>query len=204
MSKRYRHTRNNADTDSDDSDDETTIKVGSSDGKPKDVNVVGNTVYFYCDVTVGTVLALQMTMARLVPRLRGQGVESVNLYIASDGGDVYAALAAYDALRHLDIWLTTVMTGSCCSAATLIAMAGQTRAITSHAHALLHQQRVTFCGLHSHLSDEYANQRLLTDQMVDIYTVAGCAPKPIRAMLADEAVTTPDQALALGLVTEIW
>ena len=187
-------------------DDEDASDLECDDqGTPSTIHVVDHHVYFYCDVTAATGLKLQLTMDRLVPQLKTRGYDEVVLYVSSDGGHVQPALAAYDALVHLDIWLTTVMTGACCSAATLIAMAGSTRAITEHAQMLLHQQRITFSGPHSHLSDEFSNQKLLTEQMLHVYGQAASCPRDtLRRLLTDEVVTTPRQALEMGLATDLW
>lgn len=175
------------------------------DTEEDQVKVQGNCVFFYCPVSTATVLDLQMTMARIVPELKGQGVQEINLYIQSQGGDAFAGLAGYDALQSLDIWLNTIVTGCTCSAATLLAMAGNTRAMTRHSQMLIHQVRVLFAGSTANLRDEHGNTQVLTDQIVRVYTENSyCSDKKIRGMLEDEAVTTPEQALELGLVTEIW
>jgi ATP-dependent protease ClpP protease subunit len=205
MPASYRHQkkRHRAAKD-DESDTESTIELDDA-GEPKSVNVQGNNVYFYCDVTTATVLDLQMTMARIIPDLKGRGVQEVNLYIQSTGGDAFAGLAGYDALKSVDIWLNTIVTGCTCSAATILAMAGDTRAITAHAQMLIHQVTITFAGSSANLRDEYGNTELLTTQMVDIYTTnSNCSEAQIRRIMEDESVTTPAQALELGLVTEIW
>lgn len=58
------------------------------------------------------------------------------ILINSDGGDVAAALAIYDALSGRDI--DTVATGACQSAATIVLQAGQVRYATPHTYFRVH------------------------------------------------------------------
>jgi ATP-dependent protease ClpP protease subunit len=199
---RYHHRKRSR---NDDDDDDENDGITLNQGEPKSVESQGNNIYFYCDVSVATVLDLQMTLARIVPELKGNGVDHVNLYVQSSGGDAFAGLAAYDVIRTADIWVNTIVVGCTCSAATLLTLAGHSRYMMRNAQMLIHQVQVAFEGTTARLRDEVSNNEALTDQMVGIYTLhSWCSADEIRAMMADEAVTLADRAQELGFVTCVW
>lgn len=70
----------------------------------------------------------------------------IELYLATDGGDVEVMFAFYDAIRSSRIPIHTFATGGVCSAGVLVLVAGHTRFATENAW-LMH-----------HLSSSWADQ----------------------------------------------
>ena len=131
----------------------------------------GNCVYFYADVSKKSVLQLYGKLAEATKFVSGfrNSDPRVYLYIHSDGGCAYSALAAYAHLQHNPVPVTTIADGFCASAATLIFVAGKHRIINKHAMLLIHQLRTFFCGRYDELCDEYKNSTRLMASMRAVY-----------------------------------
>ena len=140
---RYR----NDDDDGDDNNDETITTTH------------GNKIYFYDHISKKSVLNLFIEVEKLTNKLTHEsqlyGFEPIiELHIHSDGGDLYAGISAYDILQKNTIPIHTIIEGEACSAATLLALAGEKRYITEHSMILVHQLRTWFSGKHNDLQDE--------------------------------------------------
>ena len=68
-------------------------------------------------------------------------IDAITVVIISPGGQVYEAIAIYDYLVSLElqgIKVTTVASGYCASAATIILEAGDVREATAHTYLMVH------------------------------------------------------------------
>ena len=59
-----------------------------------------------------------------IERVAKSGVERLDIYVNSVGGDARSALAIHDALRSLDVRIVARVNGIAASAATIVALAG--------------------------------------------------------------------------------
>lgn len=64
--------------------------------------------------------------------------KEIVIIINSNGGEITYGFAIYDILMALDIEITTVAIGKCCSIATVIFAAGNKRLITNNCYFLIH------------------------------------------------------------------
>jgi len=67
---------------------------------------------------------------------------NMRIFISSNGGDPYYTMGAYDLIRSLPNYVTTIGTGSVCSAAVLILQAGDKRLITPNTTIMIHDVRM--------------------------------------------------------------
>lgn len=70
--------------------------------------------------------------------------KEIVIIINSNGGEITYGFAIYDILMALDIEITTVAIGKCCSIATVIFAAGNKRLITNNCYFLIHGAYVDF------------------------------------------------------------
>jgi ATP-dependent Clp protease, protease subunit len=78
--------------------------------------------------------------------LDAQSSQPINIVINSEGGDVYPALAIYDAIRRCNSEVHILATGYCMSAATIILQAGTVRKATPHCVLMVHDGQDTLSG----------------------------------------------------------
>ncbi|MCR4872373.1 MAG: ATP-dependent Clp protease proteolytic subunit [Bacteroidales bacterium] len=95
----------------------------------------------------------------------------VEVLISSLGGDVDAALQIYDALaeKAAKCRVTTIVTGLCASAATVIACAGSVRKISPTSLYLIHKCWGYYVGNENELEEQLDFQRKVNEQMMKIY-----------------------------------
>jgi len=140
--------------------------------QPEFVNVEGNEIFFYCEVCEESVAELIRAVKKLTIDMRVSLVKMglhdqtphVKIHIRSDGGDLYAGLAAMDYLQNTDAQVTTIGEGCIASAATLIFLGGDVRLIRRHGYVLIHQIGSDLWGKYEDLKDEMVqNDRIMRD-----------------------------------------
>ena len=67
--------------------------------------------------------------------------DTVTIYINSYGGDLVSGLNLYEALRHTELEVETVITGYACSIAGILFLAGDEILMLPHSHFHMHEPR---------------------------------------------------------------
>ncbi len=132
------------------------------------------------------------------------GFDEIKLHIHSEGGDVTEGFAIHDFLKSQGKPITTIVEGMCASIATVVALAGDTRQMTSNSTFFIHNPW-GFAGgekdalrkyadeleaIETKLSNFYAGfSNLSTDQLLDYMKV--------------ETSFTANQAVEYGFMTEV-
>jgi ATP-dependent Clp endopeptidase proteolytic subunit ClpP len=168
----------------------------------ENVRSVGNEIYFYGEVNEQSALELN-TMLR---RMERQCFSHLVLYIHSTGGDAYAAFSIMDHIDALDVPVHTVVDGLCCSAATLILLAGKRRRMKKHARLMIHQvSSANDASKHSDIKDEMRHLDGLMQQMKKIYLErTGISHKRLRNMMRRDIYINVDQCLKYGIIDSIF
>jgi ATP-dependent Clp protease, protease subunit len=93
------------------------------------------------------------------------------LHIASNGGDLFAGLLAYDAIKNSKIPIYTVVDAYAVSAGSIMFMAGQKRFMHPNSYILIHQLSETIYGSQTNSSamDGAANNIELMERLYRIY-----------------------------------
>lgn len=143
-----------------------------------------NSIYFYSEVDRKPVLTLIKLIREATFDIQKQCLETggegrIYLHICSDGGSVFEGLAAMDTISSNPVHITTVMEGAVCSAATFIALGGDSVAIRPSAHVLIHQISSSFWGKYEEFVDEKENLDKLMEKLRDIYTTRTTIPKKV-------------------------
>jgi ATP-dependent protease ClpP protease subunit len=139
-----------------------------------------------------------------------QRAERIHLHVDSGGGNIHEALAIFSALRAYPGTITASAHGECSSAATIIFLAGDFRAMAADTRMLIHGARVgrgdlaesyfTACTFRDHA------QRLetLDGHMLDILSMrSGYHREAFATELLTETQLSAEVALSMGLVHEI-
>lgn len=132
--------------------------------------------------------------------------KKVLVKINSYGGDVNDALAIYEILRSMGDKVTTECYGFCASAATIIAMAGHTRRMSSYGLFLVHKCSSGAWGNENELQAELEAQRKVNEQIVKLYVdVTGTDQQRIEQLMNENNGNgiwlSADEAVEYGFIT---
>ncbi len=131
-------------------------------------------------------------------------IQTLNLYINSAGGDVFAAQAIYSMLKRYKAKVITYIDGLAASAASLVAMAGERVIMPINAMLMIHDPwAVTIgnSGDHRKMADELDQIRR---SMVAVYAAkTGLAEKKIIELLEAETWFTAEEAVEQGFADEV-
>jgi ATP-dependent protease ClpP protease subunit len=133
--------------------------------------------------------------------------KKVLVKINSYGGDVNDALAIFEILHGMGDRVTTECVGFCASAATIIAMAGTVRRMSSYGLFLVHKCSSWASGNENDLEAELEAQRKVNDRIVALYhDVTGCDREKLEALMNEDNGNgiwlNVDEAMEYGFITE--
>lgn len=161
----------------------------------------GNNIFFYAPVSNASVIKLHALLYQVAATLRDQRNPEIYLFVNSEGGDLYAGLAAMDHIMTFPVPVHTVVEGLVASAATLIAIAGVKRFIMPHAHMLVHQLSTGFCGKYQEMVDDFKANKRLMSLMTKIYVERTRLEKEeVKEMLGRESHFNAKKAIKHGFV----
>ena len=132
---------------------------------------------------------------------------NVTVRLNSAGGIASEGLAIYNALRmhaqRNEVKVTVMIDGVAISAASLIAMAGDTIIMNAGTQMMIHDPSAMTFGN----ADEQRQSADVLDKMADQYAAiygarAGITPEAARAIMKAETWYTPEEAVAAGFATE--
>ena len=182
-----------------------------SDSKDR-VEAMNNRIYFYSEVNRAKILTLNKKITSLNISLSNQvntlGLDespaNIRLYINSYGGSVFAGMAAVDYIKGSKIPVTSVIDGCAASAATIMSVVAKKRFMREHSFMLIHQLSSLSWGKFEELKDDMANNELLMDTIMDIYTQHTRIPKKkLKEMLKRDLWWDAKTCLEYGLVDDI-
>ena len=151
-----------------------------------------NDIYIYGDITSYAWDDTDTTAKKFVDDLNSFGGGKVTVHLNSGGGDVFTALAIYNALRSYKGGVTITIDGLAASAASLIAMAGKPTRMASNALMMIHAPAV---GLYS-----FYDAAALSKVMASLEALHGSIVETYASRI--DAKDAKD-ALDMGLVDEI-
>lgn len=132
--------------------------------------------------------------------LEGLGdIETLTVYIFSEGGDIFAAHAIYSMLRRHKATVNVYIDGLAASAASLVAMAGKTITMPQNAMMMIHSPSTFGCGNAEKLRKVAADLDNIRESMVPVYAErSGKTDKEVRAIMDKETWYTAKQAVEAG------
>jgi len=175
------------------------------------VKVIDNNIYFYCPVSMNTILELTLIIKKLTTQLIMMQVQygscfdpNINLYINSEGGDVVAIFGIVDIILNNKVPIHTIITGHACSAASILSIIGVKRYIAPNSYMLIHNISSAFWGKAHEFEDEMKNINKLTSNLKKLYSTHGNIPKTkLEALLKKDLYLDAKTSCKLGFVDEI-
>lgn len=145
-----------------------------------------------------------VTASDFVRELKAIKGDHINLHINSPGGEVFDAVAIYNALASHSARVSVTVDGIAASSASFIAMAGDDVRMTRNAQMMIHEAHAIGVG---NAKDMRALAGLLdkcSDNIADIYAQrAGGTVAQWRARMAGETWFSAQEAVDVGLADEV-
>lgn len=175
------------------------------------IKVINNSIYFYENVSVDSVLCLCNHIRKLEIELLKLQIEydlsappCIYLRIQSYGGDAYAGLSAMNTIEACKVPVITIVDGFVASAATFMLLAGTERWMQANSTILIHQIRGEFWGRYDELKDEMNNSMKLMRDIQKIYTSkTNISEKLLKRIISKERVMYPAKCVKYGIITKI-
>ena len=134
----------------------------------------------------------------------GINAEKITLRLNSPGGDVFDGIAIYNSVKGHPAEVKVKVDGLAASAASLIAMAGDTIHMSEASMMMLHEPWGFTIGNASEHRDTAALLDKIGEQALDIYSArSGIDKEDLRAIAAAETWFTGPEALEAGLATSV-
>ena len=170
--------------------------------------ISGNRLYFYSDITRDSIYSLNRQIDELTKHLKFiqfsyalADPTPIELYISSEGGEVFPALSTVDKILNNPIPIHTHCEGIVASAATLISVVGKKRTISKNCCMLIHQVSSGLWGNYQQLKDEMQNLDLTMKIINNIYFKhTNFKESDLEDMLKKDLCLKPEDCLKLGLV----
>lgn len=139
--------------------------------------------------------------------LKALGTKSnITVRINSAGGDVFAAQAIYTQLKTNTAKITVIVDGLAASAASIVAMAGDTVKMPANAMMMIHNPALVLIGYYT--ADEmekFAEQlEAVKESIINAYMAkTGLDRKTLSKMMDEETWMTGDEAVEKGFADEV-
>lgn len=126
---------------------------------------------------------------RIAAALRSIGNRDVDVEINSPGGNYFQGVAIYNLLRRHPNAVNVQILGIAASAASVIAMAGDTIAIAHNAEIMIHEASGIFIGTKSEMAEAVTTLQHIDDSMVATYAARSGRPAAdFAAMIAGKDI----------------
>jgi len=173
--------------------------------------ILSNKLYFYSDVTRDSIHILNRQIDELTRSLRVLQIQYdlihtpvIELFISSDGGEIFAGLAAVDKIINNPISIHTKCEGIVASAATFLSVVGKKRTISENSTMLVHQISSSLWGNYAQFQDEIKNLDLIMKIVRKIYFKhTKFTESDLEEMLKHDLCLSSEDCLKFGLVDEI-
>lgn len=145
-----------------------------------------------------------VTAKRISAALRSMGKGPVTVNVNSPGGDMFEGLAIYNLLREHDGEVTVKVLGVAASAASVIAMAGDTVQIARAGFLMIHNAWVMAVGNRHDLAEIAATLKPFDDAMASIYAAkTGGEVKAMSKLMDAESWIGGEGAIEQGFADEL-
>jgi len=155
-------------------------------------------------IQVFDVIGGEVTASRVSAALRQIGPRPVTVQVNSPGGDAFEGIAIFNVLRGHAARVNVQVLGIAASAASLVAMAGETIEIARNAEVFVHRARAIVAG-DAPLFDKVRSYLIEVDgAMADTYARrSGLNITNVLALMAEETFLSADRAIELGFADRL-
>ena len=130
--------------------------------------------------------------------------QDVEVHISSVGGSAFDAIAIYDLLKKYPGEVTTYIDALAASAASIVAMGGQTVVMSKYALLMIHKPMVGSGGNADELLKDVQMLNVVQSRLAQIYMdKTGLDGVTVNSLINSVTWMTADQALDLGFINQI-
>jgi len=145
-----------------------------------------------------------LSSAYIQQQLEVAGGQDVEVHISSVGGSAFDAIAIYDMLRKYPGKVTTYVDALAASAASVVAMAGQTVVMSKYALLMIHKPMVGSGGNADELLKDVQMLNIVQSRLAQIYMdKSGLDEVTVNSFINSVTWMTADQALDLGFIDTV-
>ncbi|MBS7564671.1 Clp protease ClpP [Mucilaginibacter sp. Bleaf8] len=145
-----------------------------------------------------------LSSAYLQQQLQAAAGQDVELHISSAGGSAFDAIAIYDLLKKYPGRITTYIDALAASAASIVAMGGQTIIMSKYALLMIHKPMAGSGGNADELLKDVQMLNTVQTRLAQIYMdKTKLDEATINSLINAVTWMTADQALALGFIDQI-
>jgi ATP-dependent Clp protease protease subunit len=130
--------------------------------------------------------------------------QDVEVHISSVGGSAFDAIAIYDLLKKYPGKVTTYIDALAASAASIVAMGGQTVVMSKYALLMIHKPMVGSGGNADELLKDVQMLNVVQSRLAQIYMdKTGLEEVTVNSLINSVTWMTADQALDLGFIDQV-
>jgi ATP-dependent Clp protease protease subunit len=130
--------------------------------------------------------------------------QDVEVHISSVGGSAFDAIAIYDLLKKYPGEVTTYIDALAASAASIVAMGGQTVVMSKYALLMIHKPMVGSGGNADELLKDVQMLNVVQSRLAQIYMdKSGLDGVTVNSLINSVTWMTADQALDLGFIDQV-
>jgi len=160
-------------------------------------------IYLY-DTETDCIGSGTLSSAYIQTQLQEAAGQDVEVHISSVGGSAFDAIAIYDLLKKYPGKVTTHIDALAASAASIVAMGGQTVAMSKYALLMIHKPMVGSGGNADELLKDVQMLNVVQSRLAQIYMdKTGLDGVTVNSLINSVTWMTADQALDLGFIDQI-
>ena len=160
-------------------------------------------IYLY-DTETDCIGSGTLSSAYIQTQLQEAAGQDVEVHISSVGGSAFDAIAIYDLLKKYPGKVTTYIDALAASAASIVAMGGQTVAMSKYALLMIHKPMVGSGGNADELLKDVQMLNVVQSRLAQIYMdKTGLDEVTVNSLINSVTWMTADQALDLGFIDQI-
>jgi ATP-dependent Clp protease protease subunit len=177
----------------------------TDDEKTQYLKVQGNSIYFYCDVSVESILEFNSELRKLDMTLNATYMDpTIYVYIHSPGGDLHAGFSAHDHIRMCKSKVVTVADGLTASAAAIMYLGGHKRLVTRNAWIMIHQMSNEVWGNFDEMKAELENCQKLMKHMTSLCRrLTDLSEHKLEELMHKDILLSSKKCLKYGVAHEI-
>ena len=160
-------------------------------------------IYLY-DTETDCIGSGTLSSAYIQTQLQEAAGQDVEVHISSVGGSAFDAIAIYDLLKKYPGKVTTYIDALAASAASIVAMGGQTVEMSKYALLMIHKPMVGSGGNADELLKDVQMLNVVQSRLAQIYMdKTGLDGVTVNSLINSVTWMTADQALDLGFIDQI-
>ena len=162
-------------------------------------------LFLYGEISDTTWWGDEVTPAQFQKDLAALGdITTLNIYINSPGGDVFAGFTMYNMLNRHNAQKNVFIDGLAASAASVVAMAGDIIKMPSNATLMIHNAWTIARGGADELRKTADELERINDQIADIYSSrTGKDKSECSVLMEEETWMSGTEALSEGFIDEV-